>query len=404
MLSVIQRALDPRIFVPLAAVIYLAVSLCILRETVLTPIGRADLVSGDAGHYVSIADTFAKGDFSMNYVKDKPHRQPLYPACIAPVMRAKGHDLFWMGAVNVGFAALGFIVLSVALWQLYASRWITAIVGMLYLLNPFLLAQTTRHFMTEPLHILLMIAIIYAFLAYLRKGRFRFIAIAAAATGLDYLARPNGLFIFASLVAVLILADAWQIHKQTGGAGVSLALRKGLIYVGIVAIFMFITIPSWLPRLRDFGSPFYHGYLSNYMWVDTYKEGHVGQKEAIYTWHDYVKTHTAWDAVKRMAWGVWKVGFFIPWNIERYFPLLILLATLGVVVTLRRGPPEYRLLALFALLQILPLMWTTISNPNVRVPYASTFPFELAFAAACLRFGGSFLSELLLRVPRVRGQ
>ena len=63
------------------------------------------------------------------------------------------------------------------------------------------------------------------------------------------------------------------------------------LYLVAAAIFLIVAIPSWVPRLVYYGSPFHHGYLENFMWVDTYKEGHVGQSFAIYTWRDYFAHH-----------------------------------------------------------------------------------------------------------------
>jgi len=50
------------------------------------------------------------------------------------------------------------------------------------------------------------------------------------------------------------------------------------------------------------------------------------------------------------------------------------------------GPRSLRALLLFGMVQALPLVWTNLSNPTVRVPYAAAVPFELVFAAVALHF------------------
>jgi hypothetical protein len=159
-------------------------------------------------------------------------------------------------------------------------------------------------------------------------------------------------------------------------------------------LFIVVTIPSWSPRLHDFGNPVYHGYLSNYMWVDTYELGH---SSGTYSWRDYVADHSAWDAIQRAWGGFWNVGFSIPYRMEDDFPALFLLALGGVGVAALRGPSSYRVIAVFGILQLLPLMWTNLSNPNDRVPYAATMPFEIVFAAFCLVFLADRLGPLLLK-------
>ena len=43
----------------------------------------------------------ASGDFSMKYVKERPHRQPLYPALLAIAMKLGNGNRFMLGAVNI---------------------------------------------------------------------------------------------------------------------------------------------------------------------------------------------------------------------------------------------------------------------------------------------------------------
>lgn len=373
-LQIVRGLLAPRVFAPIAAAIYVLVSVIVLLQALPDPKLRERFVSGDAKAYVGIAGDFAGGNFSMDYVKkQRPHRQPLYPAALAGVIRLLGQDYFWMAMVNVLCATLAFLALYAAILHFYGRPEIAAIVGILFLVNPFLFEQTTGHFMTEPLHILLMCGVIFPFLGYLESGRAWLLLTAVGMCGLDYLTRPNGLFVLFSLGGALAIYEAaqWARSRRLPSA------KKLGLYAAAALLFVAVTTPSWLPRWQAFGDPIYHGYLTNYMWVDTYEQGHSWAK---YTWRDYAASHTAGDAVGRAGRGIWNVGFSVPFRVEK-FPALYLLALAGVVVAAIRGPASYRVLAIFGVLQLLPLMWTNLSNPNDRVPYFATMPFEFVFAA-----------------------
>ena len=86
----VETLASPRVFLPLATIFYVVISVHALNRSVHDPKGRADLVSGDSMHYVEIATDFAKGNLSMDYVQRRPHRQPLYPATLAPVIHFSG--------------------------------------------------------------------------------------------------------------------------------------------------------------------------------------------------------------------------------------------------------------------------------------------------------------------------
>ncbi len=381
LLPLIQRLLAPTVFGPLIVGSYLVMSFFVLAHEVGDPKGRANLVSGDAGHYLDIAEDLAGGNFSMDYVNRRPHRQPLYSATIAPVMAWKGRDLFSLAAVNVIFAAAGLALSYYAVLALFHSPGVAALVGLLYWVNEFLLEQTTTHLLTEPLHVLLMLAIIFTLLGYLSHGRAWQLALAAGLTGLDYLTRSNGLFVAISLACVVLMHDAyrWKLGESRGSAaGI---LRQLALYAACLVIVLVVTIPSWLPRLEYYGSPIHHGYLSNYLWVDTYKEAHAGGRFPLYSWKDYVANHNLGDAIRRGAWGAWRVCVDLPIITEKPFFALAISSIGGAVLALVFGPNNYRLLLAFAFIQLSPLMWTHVSNPNPRVPYASTFPFEILFSA-----------------------
>lgn len=392
----LRRFLSPVVFLPLLVLVYGAVCFSTLQKALDHPDGRADFLSGDAKAYLAVARLFADGDFSMDYVKGRPHRQPLYPAALAVAMRVKGEDYFWLATVNIVVAVAGLILLYLAVLGTHGSPGVAAAVGVLYAVNPFVLRQSAEHFMTEPMHITLMIGVIFCFLGYLRQGRPWQLLAAVALTGLDYLTRPNGLFVMISLVAALGLREVVLALRARPER--SELLRRAGLYALAGLVFVVVTIPTWVPRAQHFGRPIYHGYLSNFLWVDTYEQG---RSDAVYTWRDYVATHTLGDAVRRGFDGAWNVAVRIPTRMERVFPALSFFALVGLLVALVRGPLAYRIFVVFGLIQLLPLMWTNLSNPNVRVPYASVMPIQLALAA----FGLAFVRDLALRtagrLPRI---
>ena len=193
------------------------------------------------------------------------------------------------------------------------------------------------------------------------------------------------------MMTALFLHEAWRFFRDPSNFRADW-LRTLKAYALGTLVFVIVSAPSWIPREAYFGNPIHHGYLSNYLWTDTYDQGHVGQRYAIYTAGDYFSTHGARDVVMRWLHGIGECGFAIPIRKEEKLPLLYFLALAGVMLTLWKGSARYRTLALFGILQMLPLMWTNLSNPTIRVPYAAGLPFEAIFAAL-------FLSQL----PRLLG-
>ena len=133
--------------------------------------------------------------------------------------------------------------------------------------------------------------------------------------------------------------------------------------------------------MQILGNPIDHGYLSNYMYLDSYDEAHTGGAEQLYTWRDYAATHSKRDFFNRWAYGFRNVWFAVP---LKYSPLLHVLALAGICLALVKKNPAFCLLALFAFVQSLPLVWTYLSNQNPRIPYAALLPFEWIFSSLIL--------------------
>jgi hypothetical protein len=374
----------PHLFIVLLLFIHLAICLLVLAKNVSHPNTSERLVSSDSVHYVDIARDFCSGDFSMKYVKERPHRQPLYPALLAIAMKLGNGNRFMLGAVNILVTTVSILLVYLFTLSLLNNRFAAAVSALALAGNPFLDREITARLLTEPLHLLLTICSIFAFLTYLRRKDCRWLFGCAGCLGLDYLTRPNGLFMAAAAIGTMALSDLLAYFTGAATEGRPSFFRWLTKYTGIylvaVVLFLAVSTPSWVPRLIYFGNPFHHGYLENYMWVDTYKEGHVGQSYATYTWRDYFAHHHLREVVSRFIHGLRNVYFRIPIMMERV-PILFLLSIGGAWMAFRIAAKEYRYLCLFLVLQMQPLVWTNLSNPTSRVPYGSILPFGLFLAA-----------------------
>jgi hypothetical protein len=375
----------PHLFIVLVLSVHLAICFLVLAKNVSHQNTSERLVSSDSVHYVDIARDFCSGDFSMKYVKERPHRQPLYPALLAIAMKLGNGNRFMLGMVNILVAALSILAVYTCTLALFENRFAASVSALALAGNPFIDREITARLLTEPLHLLLTICAIFAFLRYIQRKDCRWLFGCAGFLGLDYLTRPNGLFMAAAAIGTMALSDLLTYRTATQGrrSFFGWLIKYAGIYLVAVVIFLGASIPSWVPRLVYFGSPFHHGYLENYMWVDTYKEGHVGESYATYTWRDYFAHHHLRDVVLRLFHGLRNVYIRIPIMMERV-PILFLLSIGGVWIAFRTAAKEYRFLCLFLVLQMQPLVWTNLSNPTSRVPYGSILPFELFLAALFL--------------------
>jgi hypothetical protein len=375
----------PHLFIAVLLFIHLTICFLVLTKNVSHRNTAERLVSSDSVHYVDIARDFSSGDFSMNYVKERPHRQPLYPALLAIAMKLGNGNLFMLGAVNILVAAGSILSVYIFTLVLFKSRFASAVSALALAANPFIDREITARLLTEPLHLLMTVCAIFAFLRYLQGKDCRWLFACSAFVGLDYLTRPNGLIMGVAAIATMALSDLLEYFAATQGRSRFFAwlIKYAGIYLVAVAIFLAVSTPSWVPRLVYFGSPFHHGYLENYMWVDTYKEGHVGESYATYTWRDYFAHHHVRDVASRLIHGLRNVYFRIPIFMERV-PVLFLFSIAGVWIALRFAASEYRFLCLFLVLQMQPLVWTNLSNPTSRVPNGSLLPVELFLAALFL--------------------
>ncbi|HEY3898351.1 MAG TPA: hypothetical protein VGM54_07045 [Chthoniobacter sp.] len=378
--------------------IYLVLNVLILRHTVADPHLAEKMGAKDSRQYVEIARDFARGDFSMSYVQNMPHRQPLYPLLLAPAVKVWGGDLFHLGCVNLVVGLTLLVCLFWGLLRLSLGLPAAVITCLAFIANPFIVDKISCRLMTEPVHALCVVVLILFFLAYAVRGNPLCLLGAAAAGGVDYLARTNGLFTIAATLGILALWDLRRLLWPKGEQTTSNRRRWAVVlvsYLGAVLLAAFVTIPVWLPRYHYFRDPFHVGYLSNFMWVDSYEEGHTGRVVGEFTWKDYEKTHDLREFVDRWEQGFYRVYYDIPRHAE-HVRILYFLAVIGVIFAFVKRRPEYCLLAVFLFIQLLPVVWTSINTPGPRVAYGTLFPFELFFCAWAL---GCFLPLIAKRLP-----
>jgi 4-amino-4-deoxy-L-arabinose transferase-like glycosyltransferase len=372
--SCVTPVLRSRWFIVVLPLLYLFLGFGTLQRNLANPEARGDLVRSDSQHYLRIARDFAAGDWSFSEVAKIPHRQPLYPLALGLAMMLGGENLLLLGSVNVVLAALAILTIHIFAVRLSGSRVVASLLALLLAFNPFLFEQSTTRLLTEPLHVLLMLPVCGAFVLYTQTRSPIALATLAIFAGLDYLARPNGLFVAASAFAVLLSWEALCFLRESGRRS---AAWRFLRVAGAILLFLTVASPSWFPRWRYFGNPLEHGHLSNYLWTDDHEIAHSYRHRL--TWRDYFVEHDATDAAKRMLYGIYKVFVIIPQSRED-IPVLYVLAVFGAIAGLRQRRNEVSLLLLFFLMQIWPLVWTHISNSTGRLPYSAMLPFELFFA------------------------
>lgn len=368
---------------------YLVLNFSVLFHTAHHPDLTAKMEAKDSRQYIEIAQGFAHGDFRMTYVQTMPHRQPLYPLLLAPSVKFRGEDPIALGSVNI---LVGLVLLLCCYFGVRSlfnnSDAVATIASLLFISNPFMVDKIARRLMTEPLHALLLVVLILFFLIYLRNGKPAYLLGITAAAGLDYLTRTNGLFVLASTLGILFVYDLWRLARPVADdtrtvsrRWLSLLLR----YLAAAAVAIVITIPTWLPRYHYFRDPLHHGYLSNFMWVDSYEQGHTGQIKSEYTWKDYAQSHSVGDFLHRWAEGFYRVYYDIPRHAE-HIRILYFLAVAGIVLAFVKRRWEFCILAVCLFIQMLPIVWTTIATPGPRVAYGTLLPFELFFAALTASF------------------
>ena len=390
-----------RFIIGLMAIYFLATSAYLVVNILLMDAhaarGKETLVSTDSSQYLDFAQRFLKGNFSMDYIRDVPHRQPLYPFALAVASKIGKGNLFFLGEVNV--LAMTLVIGSVyfGVLRFFGSPSVAAMAAFCVAANRFMWRIAGERILTEPVWVLFLVWVIIGFLHYLRERRTFWLFLGSAFAGLAYLTRPSAIFDAAAFFGVLFLAE---ILTPPRSAESRPALQRTVLrilprYLGAVLLFVLITTPSWLPRVVYFKDPLFTGYLTNFLWVDTYHLAHdFGERAPSYNWHNYAARHNLFDVAYRLIYGFCNVLIVLPIGAEK-IPTMFLLSVGGAWAALKKGPREFRFLLLFFFIQVLPFIWTNMPNPNTRVPYGSTFPFEPFFAACFLALFAAKLDAML---------
>jgi hypothetical protein len=356
-----------------------------LHSTVSHPDQVAEFMHADSMHYLEMAEAFAEGEFTMGYVRIRPHRQPLYPALLAIAVRAGGErNLFFLGMVNVliGLATIWLIFILAS--QVFSSPMVGALTALLYQRNDFVFDYITDRIMTEPLYTLCSFVTLALALLYVKRGKARSLYLASFAGGLAYLTRPNGFFLMAALWGVLLASELLVLARDRSDRRPD---RRGLRGIarrfGVAGlIFLATTVPSWAPRLAYYEDPLHHGVVGNAMWVDTWEELRANMDEPLGPSH-YFASHGFSDAVDRFLFGFETVYVTAP---QHYTPKIHLLAAAGLLVAALRRRRRDMVLVATAFLTLLPITWTSLPMPFTRIAYGAQLAFLLLFSAILLEF------------------
>jgi hypothetical protein len=238
--------------------------------------------------------------------------------------------------------------------------------------------------MTEPLYTLCSFVTLALALLYLKRGKARNLYLASFVAGPAYLTRPNGFFLMAAFWGVLLASELLVLARDRGDRRPDRhGLRAIACRFGVAGlIFLATTVPSWAPRLAYYGDPLHHGMVSNCMWVDSYEEMRASKHEHLGPSH-YFASHGISDVVKRFLHGFEFVYVRAPQDLT---PKIHLLAGAGLLVAVLRRRRRNLVLVTTAFLTLLPIAWTSLSNPFFRIAYGAQLAFILLFSAVLIEF------------------
>ncbi len=333
----------------------------------------------DQGEYVALAKDFKDGHFlTANF---KPHRHPLYPALLVPVLALAPDNVHWLGAVNgvVGLLAVGLTYFFV--FRAGKLHGPAACISILLATNFFFIKMADMGIVTEPTYILMTLCAVWLLADYCSKNKLRHLVAGSVFLGLAFMTRPNGILLLVGLLATLFVKFCSSV---AGGIRLPACLLTW-VRDSIVAALVFAVVASpllWV-KSRLYGNPLMQGKIMQYMWNDDYEMAR--SKKAAHSLSEYVSAHGWESMVRRAATGLAEVFFIVPLE-EEVLPILYITAFVGVTLALgsiqkSRAWPVGPLIFIFCVVQMLPLAWTAISNPTHRIPYAAILPFLLFFGA-----------------------
>lgn len=332
-----------------------------------------DYVFSDGIAYDWIAQDFLDGDYRLRFIDNGfAHRQFLYPLAVAGFRAAFLDDASAYRWVNVIAHALTVPLMFLAVRGL-AGGLVGVICAALFVFNPYFLLHGTLA-LSDTLFLCLTALAMALVTARRRAPAPGMLFAAGLVVGLCYLTRPNGLIFAAALVVAVLLMPIFHAPARRWRT----LSAVGLFVVG----FAIAASPSLIARAVYHRDPFYHEYLTNYMWADTYKDAHQGGPPR-FDARTYFETHSWRDNVDRL----WEGTARIFWRDASPFDPLFAIAWLVAIplAMLARRTFAWTLTWLIVLVIVaLPLVWTYRTNPTIRVPYFALFPIQLLIIGAGL--------------------
>lgn len=358
---------------------YLFITCAGLLDTLADPEAVEYMTGQDSHKYLKVASRFVIGEYQMYYLDYFPRRQPLYPALLAATTLLFGDDLFYQASVNIvvglvtlwvlffGFRAIfGFSLAAVAAPVSYVSLdWL--LTG---------LESITVRLLTEPVFILLVLAVLIFLTLYVNTRRpIHFYAMCVAAA-LVYLTRMNGLFMIPTLMLVVGVFDFYRSRADEpaarGKPDARLWHSRKFVYAAGFAIIAVMTTPSTVPRALLLGNPFSQGWTANLIWADRYKEA-KSAKPGELSLESYLETHGPREIADRIAHGTGNVLWHIP--VKHLGYTFYFLAAGGILLSLMQRNRAAMVVLVFMFIQMAPLIWTNLSNPSNRVAVGPLVPF-----------------------------
>ena len=329
---------------------------------------EAHFYSNDSSHYSRLATQIVNGESPFDDITNgMSHRQLLYPSLLAVATFIAGESTLSLSYVNLLIVIFSILFLCYASWKLFNSCIAGSFASIFLVTNLFYTRNVTTRLLTEPLFILTCCLAIYFLINYFRSSESKQMIFAIVFASLSYLTRPNGLFFTASLILCLVLKELF-IDKTDFKS----LFRK---IIGCVSLFLLITSVTWIPKLFVMGNPFDHGYLTNFLWVDSYEVAQ--QRQVLYSFSDYAQSHTPMDALRRFKYGLVRIFYDTP--IVKFGVFSSLLMFAGILWACILREKSFLLLLLFMFVNLLPIVWSNLANPTLRIPAASIMPFGLFF-------------------------
>lgn len=315
---------------------------------------------------------------SKEFIFTNPHRLPLYPFLLAISHQLFGKTVFSLGIVNLFVYFISSFVIFFGTYSVFKSKFIGLVTSVCYLLNHLIWSSISSAFLTEPLFLLFTISSSFLFLDFIKTQKDSRLYILSFLLGLSYLTRPNGLICFVSFYLVIFIFHFFSYKKF---------FFKKHIY--LLLVFIITSSPTTIPRVKYFNNPFYHGYLSNFMWADTYDEASVGGAPK-FSLGSYLKTHSIKDIFVRLKQG--HINVYLK-SLEQYKDTWRYFYFFGALILFFKRNCYEKLIILLMYIQLIPILWSNYANPTMRIPVTAILPFCLIYLCY---FTGIFYDGLKL--------